>query len=65
MAVSVRDMERIKKELLTALSSDLSNLSHSLTQTTHELVRQHVDLKLSQVVGRLERGVASGLAMIA
>jgi hypothetical protein len=31
MAVSPKDMERVKKELLTALASDLDHLSHSLT----------------------------------
>ena len=65
MAVSVRDMERVKKELLSLLAQDLDHLSHSLTQTTHELVRAAVDLKLSGVVSRLERGVAGGLAVIA
>jgi len=65
LAVSVRDMERIKRELLSALASDLTTLSHSLTQTTHDLVRQAVDQRLSGVVSRLERGVARGLAVIA
>jgi hypothetical protein len=31
MAVSAKDMERVKKELLTALATDLDHLSHSLT----------------------------------
>lgn len=65
MAVSVKDMERVKKELLTALGSDLALLSQTLTQTTHDLVRQAVDQRLSVVIARLERGVAGGLAVIA
>ena len=39
IAVSAKDMERVKKELLTVLATDLDHLSHSLTQTTHDLVR--------------------------
>ena len=39
MTVSAKDMERVKKELLTALAKDLDHLSNSLTQTTHDLVR--------------------------
>jgi len=65
MTVSVRDMERIKRELLTSLGHDLDALSHTLTQTTHDLVRTAVSQRLSGVVSRLERGVASGLAVIA
>ena len=65
MTVSVKDMERVKRELLTSIGHDLECLSRGLSETTHELVRAAVSQRLSGVVARLERGIASGLAVIA
>lgn len=58
-------MERIKKELLNALTGDMDRLTAELSHFTHEQVKEAVDKRLSGVVSRLERGVASGLAVIA
>jgi len=58
-------MERIKRELLSALAMELDQLSVKLTQKTHEIVREAVEKRMGGVVQRLERGVASGLAVIA
>lgn len=58
-------MERIKKELLNALTVDMDRLTAELSHFTHEQVKEAVEKRLSGVVSRLERGVASGLAVIA
>ena len=48
-----------------ALAGDLERLTSELTQQTHDLVIQAVEKRVSGVIGRLERGVAAGLAQIA
>jgi hypothetical protein len=64
-AISQKDAERIKKELFTALSLDLERITDELTLSTHDMVAQAVERRLTGVIGRLERGVAAGLAQIA
>jgi hypothetical protein len=44
---------------------DLERLSIELSEQTHEMVIQAVERRMGGVIGRLERGVAAGLAQIA
>ena len=63
--VNVKDIERMKKDILSSLTVDLDRISEELTASTHDIVIQAVEKRLSGVVERLERGVADGLNEIA
>lgn len=63
--VNVKDIERMKKDILSSLTGDLDRISEELTASTHDIVIQAVEKRLSGVVERLERGVADGLNEIA
>lgn len=65
ITLSKHDMEKIKKQLFTSLSSDLERLSEELSTHTHDMVIKAVEQRMQGVVSRLERGVAAGLAHIA
>lgn len=63
--VNVKDIERMKKDILSSLTVDLDRISEELTASTHDIVIQAVEKRLSGVVERLERSVADGLNEIA
>lgn len=58
-------MEKLKKELLYALSGDLERISEELTAHTHDIVLQSVERRMNGVIDRLEEAIAGGLAEIA
>ena len=37
--VNVKDIERMKKDILNALTFDLNRISHELSQSTHDIVK--------------------------
>ena len=63
--VNVKDIERMKKDILNTLAVDLDRISEELTGSTHDMVIEAVERKMNGIVAKLERGVAQGLAEIA
>ncbi len=60
--VNVKDIERMKKDILNTLSFDLDRMSGELTAATHDLVIETVARKVGGVVAKIERSVEQGMS---